>query len=153
MNIILIQNRLKKALFGREKNPQNMKEETWQELDEKTLTGISFAWRAKCWMSFLQRIQHPCCGSDFSTTIWRSRWRIGWFWSEKLPLFLLYMHEGAPIKYPIAKFSSIINDLDKMDVKIKDEDQALLLLCSLASSGSYHLWRQVNNQSQWASAQ
>jgi len=31
---------LKKALFGREKKPQDMKEETWQELDEKALTAI-----------------------------------------------------------------------------------------------------------------
>jgi len=44
------------------------------------------------------------------------------------------MHKGTPIKSHIAEFSSIINDLDKIKVKIKDEDQALLLLCSLLSS-------------------
>jgi len=43
------------------------------------------------------------------------------------------MHEGTPIKSHIAEFSSIINDLDKIEVKIEDEDQALLLLCSLLS--------------------
>jgi len=43
------------------------------------------------------------------------------------------MHEGMPIKSHIVKFFSIINDLDKIKVKIKDEDQALLLLCSLPS--------------------
>jgi len=37
-------------------------------------------------------------------------------------LFLLRMHEGTPIKSHIAEFSSIINDLDKIDVKIEDED-------------------------------
>ena len=37
------------------------------------------------------------------------------------------MHEGTPIKSHITKFSFIINDL-------KDENQALLLLCSLPSS-------------------
>ena len=40
MNAILTQSGLKKALLGREKKPQDMKEETWQELDEKALTGI-----------------------------------------------------------------------------------------------------------------
>ena len=40
MNAILIQNGLKKALLGREKKPQDMKEETWQELNEKALTAI-----------------------------------------------------------------------------------------------------------------
>jgi len=49
-------------------------------------------------------------------------------------LFLLYMHEVTPIKSHIAKFFSIINDLDKMEVKIEDEHQAFLLLCSLPSS-------------------
>jgi len=44
------------------------------------------------------------------------------------------MHEGTPIKSHIAEFFSIINDLDKIEVKIEDEDQALLLLCSLPSS-------------------
>jgi len=44
------------------------------------------------------------------------------------------MHEGTPIKSHIAEFSSIINDLDKIEVKIEDEDQELLLLCSLPSS-------------------
>jgi len=44
------------------------------------------------------------------------------------------MHEGTPIKSHIADFFTIINDLDKIEVKIEDEDQALLLLCSLPSS-------------------
>ena len=44
------------------------------------------------------------------------------------------MHECTPIKSHIAEFFSIINDLDKIEVKIKDEDQVLLLLCSLSSS-------------------
>jgi len=40
MNAILTQSRLKKVLLGRERKPQNMKEETWHELDEKALTAI-----------------------------------------------------------------------------------------------------------------
>ena len=44
------------------------------------------------------------------------------------------MHKGTSIKSHIAKFSSIINDLDKIEVKIEDEDQELLLLYSLLSS-------------------
>jgi len=67
-------------------------------------------------------------------------------------LFFLRMHEGTPIKSYIAKFTSIVNELDKIEVKIKDEDQALLLLCSLSFSyksfSCYHLWRQINCQGQ-----
>ena len=52
----------------------------------------------------------------------------------KQRLFLIRMHEGTLIKSHIAQFSSIINDLDNKEVKIEDEDQPLLLLCSLPSS-------------------
>ena len=51
------------------------------------------------------------------------------------------MHEGTPIKSHIAEFFSIINDLDKIEVKIEDENQELLLLCSLPSS--YKSFREV----------
>jgi len=40
MNVIFTQSGLKKALLEREKKPQDMKEETWQELDEKVSTAI-----------------------------------------------------------------------------------------------------------------
>jgi len=43
------------------------------------------------------------------------------------------MHKGTPIKSHVAEFFSIINNLDKIEVKIEDENQALLLLCSLPS--------------------
>ena len=39
MNAFLTQSELKKALL-KEKKSENMKEETWQELDEKALTAI-----------------------------------------------------------------------------------------------------------------
>ena len=59
-----------------------MKEESWQELDEKALTVIQLYLADKVldefstkktasslWMSFLRRKQHPRCGSDFKITI------------------------------------------------------------------------------------
>jgi len=55
MNAILIWSGLKKALLRREKKPQDMKGETWQELDEKALMAIQLCLAEKCWMSFLQR--------------------------------------------------------------------------------------------------
>jgi len=36
-------------------------------------------------------------------------------------LFLLSMHKGIPIKSHILEFFSVINDLDRIDVKIEDE--------------------------------
>ena len=43
------------------------------------------------------------------------------------------MHEGAPIKFHIAQFFSIINDLVNIEVKIEDENQVVLLLYFLPS--------------------
>ena len=40
MNAILTQSGLKKTRLGREKKSQDMKEETWRELDKKALTAI-----------------------------------------------------------------------------------------------------------------
>jgi len=58
-------------------------------------------------------------------------------------LFLLSMHKGIPIKSHILEFFSVINDLDRIDVKIEDEDQALhycvLYLLHTRALGSYHL--------------
>ena len=47
-------------------------------------------------------------------------------------LFLLRMHEGTPIKSHIKKIF-IIYDLDMIEIKIEDENQALLLLYYLLS--------------------
>ena len=69
MNAILTQSGLKKALLGREKKHQDMKEETWQELDKKTLTAIQLCLADEVLDEFVQRKQRPHCGRDFRTTI------------------------------------------------------------------------------------
>jgi len=132
MNTILTQSGLKKALLGRGKKPQDMKEETWQELDERTLTAIQLCLAdevldefsmEKTTSSLWKRLQgHYLKKSLANRLILKQR------------LFLLRMHEDTPIKSHIAEFFSIINDLDKIEFKIEDEDQALLFLCSLPSS-------------------
>jgi len=49
-------------------------------------------------------------------------------------IFLLRTHEGTLIKSHIVKFFSIIINLDKIEIKIEDDGQALLLVCFLPSS-------------------
>ena len=62
---------------------------------------------------------------------------LGRSWMNRLilkqRLFLLRVHAGTPIKSHIEEFFSIINDLDKIEIKIEDKDQAFLLLYSLPS--------------------
>jgi gag-polypeptide of LTR copia-type len=49
----------------------------------------------------------------------------------KLCLYTLRMEEDTSISNHIAGFTSILNDLDMLGVKVEDEDQALFLLCLL----------------------
>lgn len=44
------------------------------------------------------------------------------------------MTEGTPIQNHLNEFNKVIMDLKSMDDKIDDEDQVLILLCSLPSS-------------------
>ena len=101
-----------------------MKEETWHELDEKALMAqfclaaevLDEFFTEKTTSSLWERLQdHYLKKSLANQLILKQR------------LFLLRKHEGTPIKSHIAEFFSIINDLDKIEIKI--EDQALLLLC------------------------
>ena len=69
INAILTQSGLKKALLGREKKPQDMKEETWQEWDEKALTTIQLCLADEVLDEFSMEKTIPRCGSYFRTTI------------------------------------------------------------------------------------
>ena len=120
MNAILTKNRLKKALLGREKKLQDMKEETWQKLDEKALTAIQ--------LFLADEVLDEVSMETTSSSLWE---RLQNHYLKKSlanrlilkhRLFFLRMHEGTPIKSHIVKFFSIINDLDRIEVKIEDEN-------------------------------
>ena len=52
----------------------------------------------------------------------------------KQRLFTLRMKEGMPIKDHLDELNKILMDLKNIDVRIDEEDQALILLCSLPHS-------------------
>ena len=49
-------------------------------------------------------------------------------------LYTLNMEEGTSLSQHLDYFNSIIMDLNNIDVKIDDEDQALIVLCCLPLS-------------------
>ena len=48
----------------------------------------------------------------------------------KQRLFTLRMKEGTPIKEHLDELNKILMDLKNIDVRVDEEDQALILLCS-----------------------
>ena len=52
--------------------------------------------------------------------------------ADKLPLkerlYMFFMIEGTLVQNHLDEFNSIIIDLESMDVKIEDEDKAILLV-------------------------
>ena len=52
----------------------------------------------------------------------------------KQHLFTLRMKEGTPIKDHLDEFNKILMDLKNINARIDEEDQALILLCSLPPS-------------------
>ena len=52
----------------------------------------------------------------------------------KQKLYGLKMQEGSDLAEHINVFNQLIVDLGKVDVKIDDEDRAIILLCSLPRS-------------------
>ncbi|MFQ6658700.1 hypothetical protein Gotur_027845 [Gossypium turneri] len=59
----------------------------------------------------------------------------------KQRLFTFRMNEYEPFRDHISQFIILSNDLKNVDVKIDNEDQAILLLCYLPSS--YKSFRQT----------
>ena len=56
-------------------------------------------------------------------------------------LFTLRMSKGTPIQSHLDEFNSIIIDLENLDVKIDDEDKAVLLIVFL--SPSYRHFKEI----------
>ncbi|MFQ6654990.1 hypothetical protein Gotur_025733 [Gossypium turneri] len=46
-------------------------------------------------------------------------------------LFTFCMNEGKLLRDHISQFITLLNDLKNIEIQIDDEDQAMLLLCSL----------------------
>jgi len=132
MKNLLISQKLQKALVGKEQKHVSMKDEDREELDlEARATIILCLERA---VAFLVNEEATTAGvwskleKTFMTKTLTNRIYL------KSKLYTCKMEEGTSIRDYVNKFDRIISDLKDIDVKIDEEDQALMSLLSLPES-------------------
>ncbi|KAH1080246.1 hypothetical protein J1N35_020007 [Gossypium stocksii] len=125
-----VQTDLKKVVTG--KKPENLNKTEWEELDEKALSAIQ--------LSLANTVFQEVLMEKTSSVLWK---RLETFYATKSlanrlvlkqRLFTFRMNEGEPLRDQISQFITLLNNLKNAEVYIDDEDQAMLLLCSLPPS-------------------
>ena len=123
---------MKKSLLGVDKIPAMKMEEEKTKMDEKALSLLQ--------LNLSNEVLREVSQETTIAGLWL---KLKKFYKKKTlasrlhlkqRLYLLRMSEGTSVKSHIDWFSSINMDLSNINVKIDDEDQALLLSCSLPSS-------------------
>ncbi|KAL5854087.1 hypothetical protein ACOSQ4_003889 [Xanthoceras sorbifolium] len=132
MRAILIHNGLHQALLGKDKFPSTMDEAKKQEMNDKALASIQLCLSNEVLREVMQekttkdlwdKLESLYVTKNLTTKL-----------VAKHRLYTLSMAEGASIKSHIDEFSTILMDLENMEISYDDEDQALMLLRSLPPS-------------------
>ncbi|KAG8479429.1 hypothetical protein CXB51_029695 [Gossypium anomalum] len=126
MMAILVQSGLKKVVTR--KKPENLNKTKWEELDEKALSTIQ--------LCLTNTVLQEVLMEKTSSALWK---RLETLYATKslanrLVLFTFRMNKGELLRDHISQFITLLNDLKNVKVHIDDEDQAMLLLCSLPPS-------------------
>ncbi|MBA0876281.1 hypothetical protein Goshw_007468 [Gossypium schwendimanii] len=127
---ILVQTGLKKVVTG--KKPENLNQIEWEELDEKALSTIQ--------LCLTNMVLQEVLMEKTSSTLWKKLETL--YATKSLAnclvlkqcLFMFCMNESKLLRDQISQFITLLNNLKNVEVHIDDEDQAMLLLCSLPAS-------------------
>ncbi|KAL9270861.1 Retrovirus-related Pol polyprotein from transposon TNT 1-94-like protein [Drosera capensis] len=126
---LLVQQGLVKAL---RKKPDSMLEDDWEELQMKAVSTIR--------LCLADEVLYHVIGDESPAGVWKkleSRYMSKSLTNKlflKKKMFGLKMTEGSDLIQHINTFNQTISDLLRIDVKFDEEDQALMLLCSLPDS-------------------
>ena len=132
MKAVLTQNGLKKALDEKSKKPASMTDEQWDEFDEKALSAIQ--------LYLSKEVLREAANETTVAALWLKLETL--YMTKSLAnklrlkerLYTIHMVVGTSIQSHLDEFNSIIMDLENMDIKIEDEDKAVMLVVSLLST-------------------
>ena len=127
---LLAQQGIMKALCPQK--PESMDADDWEELQQRAAETIR--------LCLADDIMYHVMSLKSPDEIWKKL--EAQFMSKSLTnklylkqrLYGLKMQEGSDLAQHVNVFNQIITDLVRLDVKIEDEDRAMILLCSLLSS-------------------
>ncbi|MFQ6634442.1 hypothetical protein Gotur_010851 [Gossypium turneri] len=130
MMSILVQTGLKNVVT--EKKHKNLNQTEWEELDEKTLSTIQ--------LCLANTVLQELLMEKTSSTLWKMLETL--YVTKSLAnllvlkqrLFTFLMNKCELLIDHISQFNTLLNDLKNVEVQIDDEDQVMLLLCSLPHS-------------------
>ena len=123
---------LQNALLGIENMPKTMSLEEKQEQHQKTLSVIQLCLSNGVLREVAQEKTTAELWSKLES-LYMTKSLTGKL-HLKQKFIMLRMFVGASIKGHIEEFNSVVTDLENVDIKRDDEDQALQLLCSLPPS-------------------
>ncbi|KAK8936753.1 hypothetical protein KSP39_PZI011993 [Platanthera zijinensis] len=125
---VLVQQGLHKALLGKEKAKVKDDDE-WDELDLKAISTIQ--------LCLADEVMYNVVEAETTADLWKKLEEL--YMSKSLTnklyikkqLYSLRMSEGTQLLNHMNMFNKLVSQLRSMDVKVEEEDQALLLLSSL----------------------
>uniref|UniRef100_J3N766 Reverse transcriptase zinc-binding domain-containing protein n=1 Tax=Oryza brachyantha TaxID=4533 RepID=J3N766_ORYBR len=129
MKAILTQVGVRKALGTR---PDGMTDDKWEDLDQKALSAMQ--------LSLSTDVLREVINETSVFSLWKKLEAL--YMKKSLAnklrlkkrLSTIRMAEGTSIRSHLNEFNSLIIDLEKLDVKIDDEDKAILLVVSLPAT-------------------
>jgi len=148
MRAVLIQHELWKVLSGPYTKPSTMTDEQWAEEQKKKRGSLTDdEWEA-LELKALSAIQLYLTPHVLREVLDKTTAVGLWIRLEQLymtkslankirlkeMLYTFRMAEGTPVQKHLNDFNSIVVDLESLDVKIEDEDKAILLVMSLPPS-------------------
>ena len=129
MKDLLIQQGVHKALLGKEKKPETMKDVEWVEMDEKKASAIC--------LNLGDEVIHNILEAKTTKEVWEKledlymRKNLTNKLYVKKQLYSLHMKEGSNLLEHFNTFNMLNTQLLSFGVNYEDEDKALLLLVSL----------------------